>query len=120
MAKTIDELTYCGTDCEGCDIYRSTVFGEKLRPETIQKWQDDFKKYWKLDSITPDQLNCKGCRYEGEDVFFGFKLCPIRNCCKKRGLSSCGLCSEFNKCKQHDIPEGRENLKRMLKSQTET
>ena len=113
MTKTRDELTYCGSDCDKCNIYRATVFGETLRPETFQTWQEDFKKYWKIELVDPKQLKCRGCRYEGDDDFYGFKLCPVRNCCKKRGLNSCGLCPEFKTCKQHDIQEGRENLERL-------
>jgi hypothetical protein len=113
MAKIREELTYCGIDCERCDIYCSTVFGEVLSDETFKNWQNDFQKYWKIELTSPEQLRCQGCRSEGEDEFYGFKLCPIRNCCKKRGLSSCGLCPEFKTCKQHDIQEGRENLERI-------
>ena len=113
MVKTRDELTYCGLDCEDCNVYRATVFGEALSAETFKTWQDDFKKYWKIELTSPEQLKCRGCRYEGEDDFYGFKLCPIRNCCKTRRLSSCGLCPEFKTCEQHDLPEGRKNLERI-------
>jgi hypothetical protein len=113
MAKTRDELTYCGLDCEDCNVFRATVFGEALSAEAFKTWQDDFKKYWKIELTSPEQLKCRGCRYEGEDDFYGFKLCPVRNCCKTRGLSSCGLCPEFKTCKQHDLTEGRENLERI-------
>jgi hypothetical protein len=88
------------------------VYGEELKPETIQRWQEDAKKYWGIESLDPKQLNCRGCRNNGEDVFYVFKVCPIRNCCKTHGLSSCGLCPELETCKQHDVQEGRENLKR--------
>ncbi len=110
MVKSREELAYCGADCEECNIYRAMIFKEKLRPETVQRWQEDFKKYWRIDSLTPEQLNCRGCRYEGENVFFGFKLCPVRKCCKAHGLSSCGLCPEWKTCEIHDIQDGRENL----------
>jgi hypothetical protein len=113
VAKMRDELNYCGLDCEGCDIHRSTVLGEALSPGTFKRWQDDFKNFWHIELTSPEQLKCRGCRSNEEDEFFGFKLCPIRNCCIKRGLSSCGICPEFKTCKQHDIKEGRENLERI-------
>lgn len=113
MVKTRDELSYCGCDCEACNIYRAMVYGEELKPETIERWREDASKFWGVESLDPKQLNCRGCRYDGEDVFFGFKLCPIRNCCKTRGLSSCGLCPEWKTCEIFDVPEGRENFERI-------
>ena len=44
MAKTREELAYCGCDCGECNIYQSTVLGEELRPETVQRWQEEPKK----------------------------------------------------------------------------
>ena len=113
MAKTRDELAYCGADCEECNIYRAMMFGEALSPETIQTWQENAKKHWGIDSLDPKQLDCRGCRYEGEDVFHGFKTCPVRACCKTRGLSSCGLCPEWKKCEWQPVQEFRKNLERI-------
>lgn len=108
--KTREELSYCGYDCEECNIYRAMVYGEELKPETIQRWQEDARKYWGIESLDPKLLNCRGCRYEGEDKFDAFRMCPIRGCCKKHRLSSCGYCPDLKMCELHDVPEGRENL----------
>jgi hypothetical protein len=113
MAKTRDELAYCGNDCEGCAIYRAMVFGEEMSPDVIRRWQEDFNKFLGLDSVNPKNLNCHGCRNKGEEVFYAFKVCPIRKCCITREISSCGLCPEFKICKIHDVPEGRKNLERI-------
>ncbi|UCB43672.1 MAG: DUF3795 domain-containing protein [Dehalococcoidales bacterium] len=113
MAKKREELAYCGVDCEECNIYRAMVYGEELKPETIQRWQEDAKKYWRIDSLDPKDINCQGCRYDGEEVFYGFRLCPTRNCCKKQGLSSCGLCPEWKTCELLDGSGGKENLERI-------
>ena len=96
--KTRKELGYCGVDCEECSIYRAMVYGEELKPEVIKRWQEDFKKYHGIESAEPQQLNCRGCRYEGEDVFYAFKQCPIRGCCNKRELDSCDLCPDLKTC----------------------
>ena len=98
MAKTMEELGYCGEDCEPCNIYRWTVFGEKLEPEVIKTWQEDIKNYHGVESIEPDQLKCHGCRYEGEDDFFTFKRCPIRGCCRSREIISCKFCQDIETC----------------------
>lgn len=111
--KTRDELAYCGSDCEQCHIYKAAVLGEPLSPETFQRWQADFKKFLNIDLVDPKQLNCRGCRNNTLDTFYGFTLCPIRKCCLTRGLSSCGLCPELDSFKQHDNPEGKANLARL-------
>ena len=113
MVKSRDELSYCCNDCEECNIYRAMVFGEKLNPETVQRWQEDAKKYWGIESLDPKQLNCLGCRYEGEDVFYVFKTCPVRGCCKKRGLGSCSLCPEWKTCKWPMVQENVGKLEEM-------
>ena len=46
MAKTRDELAYCGVDCKERSMYRVMVFGETLSPGTVQPWQEDSKKHW--------------------------------------------------------------------------
>jgi hypothetical protein len=109
--KTKEELAYCGEDCEECNIYQATVYREELKPETVKRWQEDFKKYHGIDLLDPNLLKCRGCRYEGLDIFYGFKLCPVRHCCKTRGLNSCGLCPEWQMCQWQ--PEGRKNLERI-------
>ncbi len=113
MAKTREELSYCGCDCEACNIYRANVYGEELKPETVQRWREDAAKFWGVESLAPEQLNCRGCRDESEDKFFCFKMCPLRGCCKQRGLTSCGYCPEWQSCELHDVQEGRENLDRI-------
>lgn len=60
MAKTREGLAYCGCDCEECSIYRAMVYGEELRPETIQSWQEHAKKYWRVESLDPKDINCRG------------------------------------------------------------
>jgi len=98
MEKTIEELGYCGENCEPCQIYRATVYGETLPLEVIKQWQEDIKKYHGVDSVTAEQLRCHGCRYEGDDDFFTFKRCPIRGCCKSREIISCKFCPEIETC----------------------
>jgi hypothetical protein len=117
MTKTREELAYCGADCEECNIYRAMVYGEEMKTETIKNWQEDARKYWRVESLDPEDINCRGCRYEGKDVFYGFRLCPIRGCCKTRGFSSCGFCPEWKTCERLDVPEGRTNLERIATKQ---
>ena len=107
MAKPMEDLTYCGEDCEECNIYRAMMYKEELKPETVNTWQEHAREFWNVESLKIKDINCQGCRYEGDDVYFGFKTCPIKGCSKKRELISCGLCPDVKNC-PWDIP--RENF----------
>lgn len=48
--------------------------------------------------ITPDMINCLGCRTEGVKTPFCDKLCPIRQCVLKKGLATCGDCPDRGGC----------------------
>ena len=117
MEKTIEDLSYCGCDCVECNIYRSNLYGEDLKEETIRRWHEDARKYWGIEALDPKQLNCQGCRDESEDKFVCFKMCPLRNCSKTRGIVICGICPEFKTCELHDVQEGRENLEKIAEKE---
>jgi len=116
MGKTREDLGYCGADCQKCNIYRAMWYGEKLKPETIQRWTEDAAKYWHVESLDPKDLNCRGCRDESDDLFLGFKLCPIKKCAGERELTSCGVCPDFAGCEWIE-PEGRKNLESIASSE---
>ena len=118
MDKTLDELTRCGLDCDDCGIYRTTVYGESLQPGVFEQWQADLKKYWNFNLVSENQLECHGCRSDNSEDLPQFKGCPIRACSIAKGLSSCGLCPELIDCERHDIPEGKENLKRVIEARS--
>jgi hypothetical protein len=109
MDRKIEDFGYCGADCGGCNIYRAMTYGEELKPETIQRWREDAKQYWHVESLDPKDLNCRGCRNDYEGLFFGFTLCPIKKCCREKQLISCGVCPEFATC-EWPGSEGRKNL----------
>lgn len=106
----MEELAYCGVDCEACEIYRATVFGEPLKPEVIKRWREEFKQFHGIESVESEHLKCRGCRYEGLDSYYGFKLCPIRGCCKRHGFISCGLCPDVKTCPWEEPRKNFENI----------
>ena len=59
------ELTaYCGLDCETCDARLATIRDDdELRKKTADLWTE-------LNGveITPDMINCLGCRVDGLSV----------------------------------------------------
>lgn len=89
-----DMIGYCGLDCEKCDAYIATVNDDNaLREKTAKLWAE-------LNNapILPEHINCEGCRKNGVKTVFCQSLCGIRQCALKRGVSTCGDCSELETC----------------------
>ena len=87
-------IAYCGLDCETCDARIATLNNDNaLREKTAKLWSE-------LNGvpITHDMINCLGCRTERVKTPFCDKLCPIRQCILKKGLSTCGDCPEREGC----------------------
>jgi hypothetical protein len=118
MSKSLEELGYCGTDCgKTCHIYRAVHFREVLPEETLRRWREDAKKFWNIDNLEAEQLNCRGCRDDNKGAFFVFTLCPIRTCARERQVSSCGYCPDMKTCERLDMPEYKTNLERAMASE---
>lgn len=84
----------CGLDCEKCDAYLATVHNDdNLREKTAELWS-------KLNntSITPEMINCSGCRGEGIKTFFCSNLCKVRKCVQTKGFETCAECNKLKTC----------------------
>ena len=106
----------CGLDCEKCDARIATITNDDvLRQKTAVLWT-------KLNGvlITPESINCTGCRVEGAKTPFCDKLCPVHNCVREKGLDTCADCKKMDECSTLDSiaknsPFVLENLKRLQK-----
>ncbi len=91
-----DYIAYCGPDCETCEARLATVkdAGE-LRRKVAALWSE-------LNGavITPDMINCTGCRTEGAKTPYCDSLCPIRRCAMSRNEETCGSCAEMETCEK--------------------
>ncbi len=114
----MDKLTACcGLDCEKCDARTATLTNDDaLRERTAALWS-------KLNgvTITPEMINCTGCRTEGAKTPFCDRLCPIRGCVREKGLDTCADCAQMDGCRTlgriaEDDPSVLENLKRLRKA----
>jgi hypothetical protein len=109
-------IAYCGLNCEKCDAYLATVHNDsRLREKTAQLWSE-------LNGapITPEMINCTGCRMEGPKTPFCESLCPIRQCAKAKQFETCADCAELSTCEKAamilaDNEEARRNLEEMKK-----
>ncbi len=91
-----DYIAYCGLDCESCEARLATISNdESLRQSVAKEWSE-------LNSaeITPEMINCTGCRIPGAKTPYCDSLCPIRQCAMGRQLETCGICPEMKACEK--------------------
>ncbi len=50
--------------------------------------------------ITPEMINCVGCRINGAKTPYCDRLCPIRQCAIGKQLETCGSCPETENCEK--------------------
>ena len=87
-------IAYCGLDCEKCEAREATVKNDdRLREKVAEEWS-------KLNgvTITPEMINCAGCRIDGVKTPYCDSLCPIRQCAMKKGFETCADCKELDVC----------------------
>ena len=105
-------IAFCGLDCETCEARLATINqDEKLRAEVAKKWSE-------LNGveITPEMINCTGCRIDGIKSLYCDSLCPIRQCALSKGCETCGSCNELETCEKVGMiigsnPDALGNLK---------
>ncbi|MEA5073639.1 MAG: DUF3795 domain-containing protein [Eubacterium aggregans] len=89
-----DLIACCGLDCEKCDAYLATIRNDDaLRKKTARQWAE-----LNHAPITPEMINCLGCRANGVKTPYCDSLCEIRKCTLKKGLSTCGSCPHLENC----------------------
>ena len=107
-----DMIGYCGLDCEKCDAYIATINDNQvLREKTAKLWAEQNNA-----PILPEHINCEGCRVNGVKTVFCENMCEIRKCALKKGVSTCGVCTEIESCPTvamifENNPSALENLK---------
>ena len=89
-------IAYCGLDCERCEARLATASDDDaLRRKVAKKWSE-------LNGveITPEMINCAGCRVDGVKTPYCDSLCPIRQCALAKGVSTCGECAGLEDCEK--------------------
>ena len=89
-------IAYCGLDCESCEARIATINNDDtLRRKVADEWS-------KLNNvtITPEMINCMGCRVDGVKTVYCDSLCPIRQCALKKQVDTCGDCGELDTCEK--------------------
>jgi hypothetical protein len=89
-------IAFCGLDCEACDARLATVNNDQaLRQKVASLWSE-------LNGvdITPEMINCEGCRINGVKTPYCDSLCQIRQCALDKGYETCGDCPEMRVCEK--------------------
>ena len=50
--------------------------------------------------ITPEMINCNGCRVDGVKTVFCSSLCEIRKCAVGKKYGTCGDCAGCDSCEK--------------------
>ena len=106
-------IAYCGLDCEKCDARIATLNNDNALREKVAKLWSEMNGV----EITPEMINCEGCRLDGVKSPFCDSICPIRQCALSKGCETCGHCSSMNGCQTVGMiisnnAEALSNLKR--------
>lgn len=89
-------IAYCGLNCAECEAYLATVNDDNaLREKVAKRWSE-----LNHVGITPEMINCEGCRVDGVKTVYCDLLCPIRQCALGKGVETCGSCAGMNDCEK--------------------
>ncbi len=85
--------------------------GVALRQKVAKEWSEPNGV-----EITPEMINCVGCRIDGVKTPYCDSLCPIRQCALERSMETCGACADMSKCEKlgmitENNADALENLK---------
>ena len=92
-------IAYCGLDCEVCEARIATVNNDNALREKVAKLWSELNGV----DITPEMINCDGCRKDGRKTVYCESLCPIRQCALEKGVETCGECSDMEDCEKVGI-----------------
>ena len=89
-----DLIAYCGLDCEACEARTATLNDDDAMRAKVAKLWSELNGV----TITPEMINCAGCRVDGVKTPYCDALCPIRQCALARKCDTCGACPEMDAC----------------------
>lgn len=91
-----DYIACCGLDCETCEARIATMNDDDaLRRKVAKLWSE-----LNGAEITPEMINCSGCRIAGVKTPYCDSMCMIRQCAMKRNVETCGSCPEKGTCEK--------------------
>jgi len=104
-------ISCCGLNCANCEARIATVKNDdELRKTTADKWKSMYNA-----PVTPEMINCTGCREDGVK-YSHCNDCEVRKCVNSKGFSTCGDCDILETCSivapiHKYVPEALTNLR---------
>ncbi|MEM4703655.1 MAG: DUF3795 domain-containing protein [Candidatus Bathyarchaeia archaeon] len=113
MNKTQKNLiAYCGLYCGACGLYQGKIkqavenlrgimatYGFDKFASELARWEPSFRHYPEFEKVMDGILKlfseCPTCEAGG-----GPPACPIRECCKPKGYTTCVECPEMGTCEK--------------------
>lgn len=87
-------IAYCGLDCEKCEAYIATQNNDnELRAKVAKNWSE-----MNHVEITPEMINCDGCRADGRKTPFCDFMCEIKKCASGKKVETCKNCTDCKTC----------------------
>jgi len=106
-------IAYCGLDCETCEARLATTHNDDAQRKKVAGLWSELNGV----EITPEMINCVGCRIDGVKTPYCDSLCPIRQCALRQGVETCGSCGKMERCeKLGAITENNADALRRLKT----
>lgn len=107
-------IGYCGLDCEECEARLATINNDNAMRDKVAKLWTELNGV----EITPDMINCTGCRVNGIKTPYCDSLCQIKQCAKEKKYNTCGDCDKLDICEKVGMiignnPEAKNNLKQL-------
>ncbi len=87
-------IAYCGLDCEKCDARMATLNNDNVLREKVARHWSELNGV----EITPEMINCEGCKANGVKTPYCDSLCPIRQCALGKAVETCGHCANMDSC----------------------
>ncbi|MCF8031547.1 MAG: DUF3795 domain-containing protein [Desulfarculaceae bacterium] len=87
----MSDIACCGLDCGTCPAHRAwQEDDDELRKSTAAEWSRLYQA-----EISPEQINCQGCRVGQEPMFGHCQVCAVRACVMDKGWENCAPCPDY-------------------------
>ncbi|KAF5434901.1 Protein of unknown function (DUF3795) [Candidatus Methanophagaceae archaeon] len=112
-----ENITFCGINCFSCPAYiAKKTDNNDLRIKTAKNWSSIGIE------ITPEQVNCDGCKSSDGIILMLCNECKVRNCAMTKTIMTCAECPDYycekleNLWKKIQTPKAKENLDKIKES----
>ncbi|MHA1772305.1 MAG: DUF3795 domain-containing protein [Candidatus Thorarchaeota archaeon] len=86
----VTNVSCCGLVCTDCLAYKATkTDDDDLREELAKKWST------KELVLSPQDIDCDGCRGGMGNLMKFCQTCEVRNCAIERGVDNCAQCEDY-------------------------